>query len=296
MAIANKISEKLIGVYAIISPTNKIYVGSSIDIETRFKYYKKLRCKSQIKLYNSLSKHGPEAHTYAVIKLCNVDELYKYEREYGLFYDVLGENGLNCQLPGYGEQPKLESEESRKRKSARMTGSKRSEEARRNMSISAKKRGFNGHGFKKGHKLNDTKPQMSEESKMKMRAALKGRKHSEDHKKKIGIANKGKIKTEEAIEKWRKSREGFKHSEESKRLISEKQKGRSAKHLCKPITMYDMNSVLLGEYESITEAGQKTGVNRKAISENIRYSKNGLIRKTKSQLFGLVYFKYKTHA
>jgi len=58
-----KISE--IGfVYMIISPTNRIYVGSTVDIEERWADYYKYNCKSQLKLYNSLNKYGYEAHTF----------------------------------------------------------------------------------------------------------------------------------------------------------------------------------------------------------------------------------------
>lgn len=42
------------GIYKIISPTNKIYIGQAIDIIFRINQYEKLNCKNQRKLYNSL--------------------------------------------------------------------------------------------------------------------------------------------------------------------------------------------------------------------------------------------------
>ena len=48
----------MIGIYKITSPSNKIYIGQSIDIEKRFYYYRKLYCLKQVKLYRSFIKIG----------------------------------------------------------------------------------------------------------------------------------------------------------------------------------------------------------------------------------------------
>jgi predicted GIY-YIG superfamily endonuclease len=45
----------MIGIYKITSPTNKVYIGQSLDIEKRFVNYKGLFCKQQTKLYNCLN-------------------------------------------------------------------------------------------------------------------------------------------------------------------------------------------------------------------------------------------------
>ena len=58
----------MIGIYKITSPTKKIYIGQSINIEYRIESYKKLiRCKKQIKLYNSLKKYLPLKNKYPKI-------------------------------------------------------------------------------------------------------------------------------------------------------------------------------------------------------------------------------------
>ena len=49
---------KMIGIYKITSPTKKVYIGQSVDIEKRFYTYKKMLCKQQVKLYNSFQKYG----------------------------------------------------------------------------------------------------------------------------------------------------------------------------------------------------------------------------------------------
>jgi group I intron endonuclease len=65
----------MIGIYKITSPTNKTYVGQSINIEKRFKQYERLDCKKQPKLYNSFSKHGVKNHIFEILEECSLDEL-----------------------------------------------------------------------------------------------------------------------------------------------------------------------------------------------------------------------------
>lgn len=90
----------MIGVYKITSPKGLVYIGSSKDIDTRWKWYKKLRCNSQTKLCNSLRKHGIDNHIFEVIEECNVEILLERELFYGTFYNCLDKkNGLNCRLP-----------------------------------------------------------------------------------------------------------------------------------------------------------------------------------------------------
>jgi group I intron endonuclease len=86
---------KISGIYKITSPNGKIYIGQSIDVYLRFKYYKYLKCKSQKKLYNSLIKHGVENHLFEVIEQCSVNLLNERERYYQDFYNCV-ERGLNC--------------------------------------------------------------------------------------------------------------------------------------------------------------------------------------------------------
>ena len=52
----------MIGIYKITSPTNKIYIGQSINIEKRFLNYNSINCKKQIRLYNSFKKYGFDKH------------------------------------------------------------------------------------------------------------------------------------------------------------------------------------------------------------------------------------------
>jgi group I intron endonuclease len=87
------------GIYKITSPTGRIYIGQSIDIDKRFSTYFQLnsKTKSQIRLYRSFLKYGVNNHIFEVIKICEIDELNKEERYYQDLYDVT-KGGLNCVL------------------------------------------------------------------------------------------------------------------------------------------------------------------------------------------------------
>ena len=90
----------MIGVYKITSPKGLVYIGSSKDVDTRWKWYKKLRCNSQTKLCNSLIKYGVDNHIFEVIEECDIEILLERELFYGTFYECLDKKiGLNCRLP-----------------------------------------------------------------------------------------------------------------------------------------------------------------------------------------------------
>ena len=87
----------MIGIYKITSPTNKIYIGQSIDINRRFNEYKKVICSQSKKLYNSLQKYGWEQHKFEIIEECNLEQLNEREEYYILLYKS-HINGLNIKL------------------------------------------------------------------------------------------------------------------------------------------------------------------------------------------------------
>jgi group I intron endonuclease len=89
----------MIGIYKILSPTNKVYIGQSIDIEKRWKSYKNNQnFHSQTRLKNSIDKYGVNAHQFIIVEECDISSLNERERYYQDLYDVLGSNGLNCKL------------------------------------------------------------------------------------------------------------------------------------------------------------------------------------------------------
>lgn len=116
------------GVYKIESPTGKIYIGSSVNIQRRFRKYKSLNCKSQTRIYNSLLKHGVDSHKFSIVIECDKKELYEYEHLYSCFYNVLGENGLNCVVVGFKEVKTERSKDTIEKHREKMLGKKLTEE------------------------------------------------------------------------------------------------------------------------------------------------------------------------
>jgi group I intron endonuclease len=90
------------GIYKITSPTNRVYIGSSNDIANRWCKYKRLKCRSQTKLFNSFLRYGVEKHVFEIIEECSISDLLQKELKYGLQFKVLNK-GLNCRLPKAGE-------------------------------------------------------------------------------------------------------------------------------------------------------------------------------------------------
>ena len=95
----------MIGIYKITSPSKKIYIGQSINVNKRLKEYKYLsNCKTQPKLYNSLVKYGFSQHIFEIIEQCSVEELNVRERYWQEFHNTIGERGLNCRLTETGDK------------------------------------------------------------------------------------------------------------------------------------------------------------------------------------------------
>jgi group I intron endonuclease len=101
------------GIYIIINPFNKRYIGSSVNINKRWNRYKNLSCKNQKYLYNSLKKYGYKNHFFKVLKYCEKNELFFWERFFGDIYLASScfENGLNLILPSYDDIPQKRSKE-----------------------------------------------------------------------------------------------------------------------------------------------------------------------------------------
>jgi len=125
----------MIGIYKIISPTNKIYVGKSINIENRINEYKYIgRRKLQHKLNNSINKHGLENHIFEIIEECTLENIDEREIYWIDYYNCVYE-GLNLKHGGEGGK---HSQEIKDKKSKSMTGKKHTPETKKKMSQSKK--------------------------------------------------------------------------------------------------------------------------------------------------------------
>lgn len=101
----------MIGIYKITSPSNKIYIGQSINIEKRFKQYITFKSNSiGPKLFNSLNKYKPENHVFEIIEECSLEQLN--EREIYWKQEIINMLGwkqvLFCELYDRGGGPRNE--------------------------------------------------------------------------------------------------------------------------------------------------------------------------------------------
>lgn len=219
-------------VYKITSPSNKIYIGSTIDIVKRFRAYHNLSCKRQIKLYNSFVKHGVKNHCFQVLLECDKIEMYEKENYFGVLFGVIYSGGLNLRIPEKDKRYSGTSQETKDKIRKSKMGLKPNAETRKKLSL-----------WQKGRLL-------TEVQKTKISIALTGKKRSietmqrmsesrkgvprnngvprpDEVRRKISESSIGKKMSIEARLKMRNKKLGGKLSEEHKRKISESLKRRS---------------------------------------------------------------------
>jgi len=63
---------KNVGIYKLISPSGKVYIGQSKNLKVRFQRYKRLHCKGQVHLYHALQKYSFDS--FKVITLVSFSE------------------------------------------------------------------------------------------------------------------------------------------------------------------------------------------------------------------------------
>ena len=201
----------MIGIYKIINPKGKVYIGQTIDYDRRLRHYRLLKCKQQPKLYASLIEYGYTSHKVNLIKECEVKELTKWERHFQEMYKSVGTNGLNCILVRDEHFTGGHSDESKKKISDSLKGRKANQKAIDGLieynktRILTKENRVNLGNGNRGKKFSDEwKAKMSEaklgttksdEVKNKISQSLKGRTFSEEHRQKL----KSRVITDE----WR---------------------------------------------------------------------------------------------
>ena len=92
----------MIGIYKITSPSNKVYIGQSTNIEKRWSGYStnKKKIKEQTKLFNSFRKYGVDNHKFEIIEECVKDKLNDREIYWIEFYNSVNV-GLNVSKGGH---------------------------------------------------------------------------------------------------------------------------------------------------------------------------------------------------
>jgi group I intron endonuclease len=231
----------MIGIYKITSPSNRVYVGQSVNIQRRFTTYKSRfknkdkTINAQVKLFNSFVKYGIENHDFKIIEECSIELLNERERYWQEHFDVLY-NGLNCLLTSTKDKRIVLSKEEIKRRSDFM-----------------KKRTGDKHPMygRKG----DKNP-------------FFGKKHTDESKLKISKIHKGKKLSDENIKMIVERGKKQKLSEKHKLALVNSKKPLSKK--CKPIINLE-NGIF---YETIREAAVSLNLNR----NNLKGYLNGLSR------------------
>ncbi len=171
-------------IYMITSPTKRLYVGSSIDVDRRFYYYKSCLAKTQIKLYRSFKKYGFENHVFEIIWAGPIEDMLKYETMIGWGFNVLEPENLNCLLPKLGDTYSNYADETKLKMSNSAKGKIVSDKTRIKIGLIWKGRKQSSEHINKrvnsfmGFKHN-------EESKIKMSKKAKGRIISKETKEKI---------------------------------------------------------------------------------------------------------------
>ncbi len=294
---------KKIGIYKILSPSNKVYIGQSIDIFTRLKRYRQLTCKNQHRLYHSLVKHGYDKHIISIIEECDIDSLNERERYWQEFYDVLNKHkGLNCHYTETNEKHKVHSKETIDKISIGNKGKRRSEEEKIKMSERMKGRFIGDKHPNFGKKASSERIEImrinstgnknmlgkkhSEETKKKLSLIFKGCKHTEEARQKIIKSLIGRKLSEKTRAKISKTNTGKKRSEETKINISNSLKGRKLSEECLKKRSITLNSrpsptgrmVLNIEtgiyYDSIIEASIAYGINHRTLQNRFSRDKN----------------------
>lgn len=126
------------GIYKIVNPTGRIYVGQSVNIEVRFKSYRSgnSKTKSQIKLFRSFEKYGVELHEFSILELCGIGKLNERERYWQEHYNVL-DGGLNCYLTECADKRRIMSEETKQKISISKIGQTHTNETKNKIALAS---------------------------------------------------------------------------------------------------------------------------------------------------------------
>lgn len=172
-------------IYAIKSPSGKVYIGQSRNFDKRLKQYKRMSCITQVVLLNSFKKYGVENHTFDIIEECDIDKMNSRERYWQDYYNSLAPNGLNSILTKSNEAPRVVSKTTSKKLSDSklgqknpMYGRRKTDEEKKHLSNKFKGRVFtkewidkiNASKIKSGNHKHGRK--MSDDTKRMLKEAL----------------------------------------------------------------------------------------------------------------------------
>lgn len=226
---------KICGIYKITSPSGKIYIGQSIDIEKRWSYHSSRFGEGCIKLSNSFKKYGVESHTFEIIEECPQEFLNEREIYWIKHFDTFGtKHGMNLMSGGLGG---IHSEETIKKISDKKKGVILSEETIKKISEKLKGNTYASvprtEEFKKnlskrliGNK-NSLNYKWTEEQRKNLSEKLKGNKNALGSKSTLGYKfTEEQCKNMSEKSKGNKNALNYKWTEEQRKNQSESQKKR----------------------------------------------------------------------
>ena len=200
------------GIYKIENVIDgKCYVGSAINIKSRWAQHKRHLSRSQhhsIKLQRAWDKYGSHAFEFSILETCEPEKEILLNREQH-WIDRLDSaaRGYNISPTAGSCQGIVLSEGTKEKIASSLRGVPKTKE--HNQAVSKSHIGI----------------VPSEESRQKMRDSHTGKKLSEEHKAAIGIGNTGKRHAEESIQKMSDAKKGKKFSDEHIKHMSESHKG-----------------------------------------------------------------------
>lgn len=209
----------MIGIYRLLFPSGKSYVGQSMGLEARLKTYSKHHCKSQVALYNALSKYGFDNVVVEILYSCEKIEHGKYmlnilEKHAIKKYNSLYPWGYNLTTGGDSFST-CEATKEKQRISAKNKPPIK-DSTRIKLSISNKNK------------------VRSAETKRNISIGLTGKKLSDEHKQNMSKAKLGKTRPIEAVEK---QKETFRLKMDNKEIFC-----------------YDTNGIFICRYNNAYEA------------------------------------------
>jgi len=164
---------KKCGIYRVISPNNKIYIGQSININKRFKDYEKLKSDNQLLLHRSFLKYGVINHIFEIIEECSRESLNERERYWQEYYDVLNhKKGLNLKYTQTNEKYQVLADSARKKISVTHKGKVRTETNKQKISAGLSKYYLKNPGVSKGRKLKTINNKLTSNEVLQIRAML----------------------------------------------------------------------------------------------------------------------------
>jgi len=220
------------GIYSFIHrDTLTCYVGSSVDIESRRKsHIAAARRGAMQRLQVAIRTLGIESFDFEVLEQCAPDKLLERERFYIALLNAASIHGFNTNsTPVPNRYGSKYTEAHRARISAgnigKHSGPKHSAEARAKMSETRKGRARPKWSEEQKAKLKGRK--MSNETRRKMSDAAKARGYNKQAIAKATAAIKGKKQSPEFIEKRIASLRGRKRTEEQKQRMRKPHKKRT---------------------------------------------------------------------